>query len=114
MVTLAQVQAGASRYIETDIIEKIQGWQRWVIGAGASRILSRSTEIFNQLKNNTMIRMMGVIDETTDQIDIDAVYQEFSKQAERSAITFDVPLVGPLTLNKKDVDRLYQYIIEGM
>ena len=55
---------------------------------------------------------MGIIDEN-DQIDIDAVYREFSAQAQRGAITFDVPLVGPLTLGAGDVDQLYRYIIGG-
>lgn len=114
MVTLAQAQAGVGRYIEAEIISKIQGWQRWVIGAGASRALSRSTDIFNQIKDNGLIKMMGIIDDATGQIDIDALHQEFAKQAEHGAITFHVPLVGALTLDKQDVDRIYQYIIGGL
>lgn len=113
MITLAQLQAGVGRYIETEIISKIPGWQRWVIGAGVSRLLSRSTEVFNQLKESKLVQLLGVIDPATDQIDIDALYSEFAKQAQQSAITFDVPLVGALTLNAQDVDKLYQYIIGG-
>ena len=55
---------------------------------------------------------MGVIDEN-DQIDIDAIYREFAAQAQRGAITFDVPLVGALTLTAADVDKLYGYITGG-
>ncbi len=55
---------------------------------------------------------MGLIDEQ-DQIDIDAIYREFSKQAQRGAITFDIPLMGALTVNSGDIDRLYNYIIGG-
>lgn len=112
MVTLAQVQAGVEKYLETEILSKIPDWRKWLLGAGASRMLSRSTEIFNQLKTNPVVSAMGVIDEQ-DQIDIDAIYREFSKQAQRGAITFDVPLVGPLTLGAGDVDQLYRYIIGG-
>ena len=112
MVTLAQVQAGVEKYLETEILSKIPDWRKWVLGAGASRMLSRSTEIFNQLKTNPVVSAMGIIDEN-DQIDIDAVYREFSAQAQRGAITFDVPLVGPLTLGAGDVDQLYRYITGG-
>lgn len=112
MVTLAQVQAGVEKYLETEILAKIPGWQKWVLGAAASRMLSRSGEIFNSLKSNPVVSAMGIIDEN-DQIDIDAVYREFSAQAQRGAITFDVPLVGPLTLGAGDVDQLYRYIIGG-
>lgn len=112
MVTLAQVQAGVEKYLETEILSKIPGWQKWVLGAAASRMLSRSGEIFNQLKTNPVVSAMGVIDEQ-DQIDIDAIYREFSKQAQRGAITFDIPLMGALTVNSSDIDRLYNYIIGG-
>lgn len=112
MVTLAQVQAGVEKYLETEILSKIPGWQKWVLGAAASRMLSRSGEIFNTLKNNPVVSAMGVIDEQ-DQIDIDAIYREFSKQAQRGAITFDIPLMGALTVNLGDIDRLYNYIIGG-
>lgn len=112
MVTLAQVQAGLEKYLETEILSKIPGWQKWVLGAAASRMLSRSGEIFNTLKNNPIISAMGVIDEQ-DQIDIDAVYREFATQAQRGAVTFDVPFVGALTLTAADVDKLYGYIIGG-
>ena len=36
-----------------------------------------------------------------------------AKQAQRGAITFDVPLMGALTLNAADVDKLYSYIVGG-
>lgn len=112
MVTLAQATAGIERYLETEILSKIPGWQKWVLGAAAARMLSRSGEIFNTLKNNPVVSAMGVIDEQ-DQIDIDAIYQEFAAQAQRGAVTFDVPLVGALTLTAADVDKLYGYIIGG-
>ena len=112
MVTLAQATAGIERYLDTEILAKIPGWQKWVLGAAASRMLSRSGEIFNTLKSNPVVSAMGVIDEQ-DQIDIDAVYREFAAQAQRGAVTFDVPFVGALTLTTADVDKLYRYIIGG-
>ena len=32
------------------------------------------------------------------------------KQANKSAITFDVPMLGALTLNENDVDKMYEFI----
>ena len=75
-------------------------------------MLSRSGEIFNTLKSNPVVSAMGIIDEQ-DQIDIDAIYREFAAQAQRGAVTFDVPLVGALTLTATDVDKLYGYITGG-
>ena len=112
MVNLAQVQLGVEKYIENEIITKIVDWRKWVVGAGVSMALSRSTEIFNQIKDHPVVKVMGVIDDN-DMIDIDKLHAEFAKQAQRGAITFDVPLMGALTLNAADVDKLYSYIVGG-
>ena len=112
MVNLAQVQLGVEKYIENEIITKIVDWRKWVVGAGVSMALSRSTEIFNQIKDHPVVKAMGVIDDN-DMIDIDKLHAEFAKQAQRGAITFDVPLMGALTLNAADVDKLYGYIVGG-
>ena len=110
MVTLAQVRTGLEKYIEAEIISKIVDWRKWIVGAAASMALDKSTDIFNQLKENPMIKALGVID-NQDMIDIDRLHSEFAKQAQRGAITIDVPMLGALTLNAHDVDRLYQYIM---
>lgn len=112
MVTLAQVRMGAEKYIEAEILAKITDWRKWIVGAAASMALDNTTAIFNELKENPMVKALGIIDEQ-DNIDIDRLHAEFAKQAQKGAITFDVPMMGPLTLNAHDVDRLYQYITGG-
>lgn len=113
MVSLAQVQNGLVKYIDTEITPKIEGWQRWVFGAAISISLSKISNIFNALKENPFVKMLEVIDEN-DNIDIDVIYQEFRKQAQKSAITFNVPIVNlPLTLNSADIDKMYQLIKGG-
>lgn len=113
MVTLAQVQKGIGKYLDSEILPKITGWQKWVFGATLSLSLSKISNIFNTLKENAFIKMLDVVDED-DNIDIDTIYQEFRKQAQMGAITFDVPIVNlPLTLNVTDIDKIYHHIKEG-
>lgn len=112
MVNLAQVQTGIERYIDNEILARIPDWRKWVLGAGASRMLSRSTEIFNELKLNPIVTAMGVIDDQ-DMIDIDTIRAEFAKQAQRGAITFNIPLMGALTLDSGDIDKIYNAIVGG-
>jgi hypothetical protein len=112
MVTLSQVQNGIARYLDAEITPQINGWQKWVFGAMAGTAISKTTNIFNSLKNHPFIAMLEIIDEN-DMIDIDTLHREFSKQAQKGTITFAVPMIGPLTLNATDVDKLYQYIREG-
>ena len=112
MVTLNQVQNGIVKYLDAEITPNIIGWQKWVFGASVSIALSKITNIFNALKQNEFIKMLEILDEN-DNIDIDTLYREFYKQAQKGAITFTVPVVGAMTLNHTDVEKLYRYIIEG-
>ena len=112
MVTYNQVVNGMTKYIDQEIINKIQGWQRWALGAGAGIMMTKGANMFNTLKANPIIKMLDVIDEN-DMIDIDTIYTEIRKQAEKSPATFNAPMIGTITLTKDDVDKLYRLIKEG-
>ena len=112
MVTYNQVVNGMAKYIDQEIINKIQGWQRWALGAGAGIMMTKGANIFNTLKANPVVKMLDVIDEN-DMIDIDTIYAELRKQAEKGSATFDAPMIGTITLTKDDVDKLYRLIKEG-
>lgn len=112
MVSLNQVQNGLVRYLDNELCPMLSGWKKWTFGAMASLWMSNITGIFEKAKGNAVVQMLGVIDDG-DMIDIEKLYREFRKQAEKSPATFDLPVVGPLTINKDDIERLYRYIMEG-
>lgn len=113
MVTFQQVQAGITKYLDNEIVDQISGWQKWVVGAVSSIALTNSESIFDNLKSNKLIVMLGIID-VEDMVDIDVLHTEFKRQAKESgAITFNIPMIGTLTLNEGDVDKIYQYIKES-
>lgn len=100
---------GITKYIDTEIVDKISGWQKWIVGGAMGIALSNTTNVFNQIKNNEFIKMLGVIDKN-DKIDVDKIYAEIKKQAKKSAITFNAPIIGVLTLNEQDVNKIYEFI----
>lgn len=112
MVTYNQVVNGMTKYIDQEIINKIQGWQRWALGAGAGIMMNKGTNMFNAFKAHPVVKMLEVIDEN-GMIDIDTIYTELRKQAEKGSATFDAPMIGTITLTKDDVDKLYRLIKEG-
>ena len=112
MVTYNQVVNGMSRYIDQEIVNKMQGWQRWALGAGAGIMMNKGTNMFNAFKAHPVVKMLEVIDDN-DMIDIDTIYAELRKQAEKGSATFDAPMIGTITLTKDDVDKLYRLIKEG-
>ena len=104
-----RVLNGIAKYIDTEIVDKITGWKKWVVGSGIGIVLSNTTDVFNQLKNNDFVKMLNIIDKD-DKINIEKIYKEMKKQAKKGAVTFDVPMVGALTLNEQDVDKMYEFI----
>lgn len=112
MYEYSKVINGVANYIDTEIVDKITGWQKWVVGSGVGIALSNATNLFNQLKENEFIKMLGVIDKN-DKIDVDKIYKEMKKQAKKGSITFNAPMIGAVTLNEQDVDKLYNLIKEG-
>lgn len=112
MYEYGKILKGVAAYIDDEIIDKITGWQKWVVGSGIGIALSNTTGIFNTLKNNEFVKMLGIIDDD-DRVDIDKIYKEMKKQAQKGAITFTVPMIGVMTLNEHDVDKLYELIKEG-
>jgi hypothetical protein len=112
MVTYNQVVNGMHKYIDQEIVNKIQGLPRWGLGVVSGIALSRGANIFNTLKANPIVKMLEVIDEN-DMIDIDIIYTELKKQADKGTATFNAPMLGTITFTKDDVDKLYHLIKEG-
>jgi hypothetical protein len=102
------VIAGVSSYIDNEFINKIEGWQKWVVGVGSGLMLNNASNIFSQLKENPMIVTLGIINE--NKINTDLLYKEFKKQAQKGAISTNIPMIGVVTFNEEDVEKVYNNI----
>ena len=109
MYNYNQVISGIAKYVDTEIVNKIVGWKKWVVGSGLGIMLSSMTNVFNQIKTNEFVKMMGIIDEN-DNIDVEKIYVEMKNQAAKGPITFDIPMLGPVTLSEQDLDTMYRLI----
>ena len=58
MVAYNQVVNGMSKYIDQEIVSKMQGWQKWALGAGAGIMMTRGANTFNALKNHPIVKML--------------------------------------------------------
>ena len=112
MIPYTKVINGITRYIDDEIVNKLAGLQKWAVGTAAGIMLAKGTDMFNGLKTSPLIKSMGIINEN-DEVDVELIYRELKKQAQKGAVTFDIPLLGALTLNEQDVDKLYNKIIGG-
>lgn len=112
MVTYNQVVNGVSRFVDEEILNKIQGMSKIALGVGTGVMLRRGENLFNALKEQPLIKMLEIVDEN-DNIDIEIIYEELKKQMGNGSESFNVPMVGKITLTKDDVDKLYALIVEG-
>ena len=110
MYNFNKVLNGLSKYVDSEIVSKLNGWQKWVVGGGLGIYLSNANNIYHDLKEKEFVKMMGIIGEN-DEIDIDKIYHEMKKQAEKTSITFDLPFIGTITLNEQDIDKMYEHIM---
>lgn len=107
---LAQVQRGVERYISAEFLSKLSGVQKWVIDAAAAMYLTNAPAIFNSLKGNPLVSALDIVDEQ-DHIDVDKLYKHFKAAASKGPATMTIPILGAVTLNENDVDKLYNYIV---
>lgn len=112
MVHKSKVLYGIAAYIDDEIVAKMAGsWKAWVIGGAAGIAVSRADAIIAQLAENHVVKAMGLID--GENIDVETVFAELRKQAQKAPATIAVPLIGPITFGPTDVDSLYRHIMQA-
>lgn len=112
MVSVERVKRGVARYLDEEFTAKMSGWQKWVFGAGAAMYLENLGETVERLRKNELVKGLGILDETGN-IDTDKLRRYFVAEAQKGSATFDIPLIGRVTLNENDVERLYRCIEEA-
>jgi len=112
MVTKEQIKKGMARYLDMEIMPKLDGWKRWVFGAGATAYLDKTDKMFDLLRENQMLALLDLVDDD-DMIDLDVVYKAFRQQAEHCPANIALPLVGTFTFSVGDIDNLYSYILRS-
>lgn len=110
MYNYEKVVNGLTKYIDTEIVNKVPGWKRWILGSGIGIMMSNATNIFDQLKKNDFIKLLDLID-SNNNINVEIIYKELKKQAQKGSVNIELPMIGSFVLNEQDVDKLYNIII---
>lgn len=109
MVSLTKVINGMRIWLDTELIASMNGLNKWIVGAGLAMYLDNGANIFNELKQNEMVKALQIIDES-DMIDIDKIYNYLIKEAQKCPATFKIPYIGAITLHETDIEKLYSCI----
>lgn len=108
-VTIDQVKNGLAKYIDSEIVSKIDGLGKWLIPiAGASIISSKVEPMIKE--NKPMLVSLGYMYED-NLIDIDKVHQDIKRVAhDKGPIKEHFPIIGSITFSEADIDALRRYI----
>lgn len=108
MVPYIKFMEGVAKFIDNEITPKITGWQKWIFGAGSGIAMQKADKIFNELKTHPILKTLDIID--GDNVNVEILYNEFIKQADKGPVKIDLPMLGSLTLSRNDLEVLYNYI----
>lgn len=112
MVSMDKVKRGLARYLDEEFTSKMTGWQKWVFGAGAGMYIENFGSAAERLRSNELVKGLGIIDEAGN-VDVEKLHKYFRAEAQKGAITFTLPVVGAVTLNDADVEKLYNCIMQA-
>lgn len=109
MVHYSKVISGIVRYIDADILAKLNGSAaKWAAGAAIAIAARRAEQIYHEITKSPVVAALGLVD--GENVDIDTIYAEVLKQAQQGSATISLPLIGPITFGVADVESVYRYI----
>ena len=114
MVTLEQIKQGAARYVDISIHAPRAGARRYryTIRRYSLEIsihAPRAGASLSAIREHPAMKALGVFDEAGN-VDIDKIYACLKNEAAKGPVTTNIPLIGNVTLNEGDVDKLYTLI----
>jgi hypothetical protein len=112
MTELNRVTNGISKYLDTDITPKLSGWQKWAFSAAATAYLAHAPAIVSKARGIKALEPLQLFDDNNS-IDIEKIYKYIRPAAEKDSAVIDIPIIGRLTLNVNDVDRIYSCIMQS-
>ena len=106
-----QVIHGLVRFVDDELVPKMHGLNKWLFGTAAGIVASKGERVFHALREIELMHTLDIIE--GENINVDCIYKELIRQAEKGEIVIEIPMIGDIKLDHKDVEKLYKFIIEG-
>lgn len=110
MVTMQQVKNGLVKYIDTDVLPHLTGIKKLGLGVYTALAANNVVDLIEKYRDHPAVAVLDVID-TDGNVDIDKLYQAVAPQfANGEKQTISIPLIGDMTVDRTDLEKLYRYI----
>lgn len=110
MVTMQQVKNGLVKYIDTDVLPHLTGIKKLGLGVYTALAANNVVGLMEKYREHPAVAMLDVID-ADGNVDIDKLYQAVLPQfSNGEKQTIAIPLIGDMTVDRSDLEKLYRYI----
>lgn len=112
MIHYSRVISGAVNYIDSEIIAQMNGSLKgWGLGIVTGLMAKRAEQLFSELRQNPLLVSLGIVED--EMVDIEAIYAEALRMAQKGSATVNLPMVGAVTFRAADVESLYRHMMGG-
>jgi hypothetical protein len=115
MVSMNQIEAGVSRWLDRELMPKLptggayDGLKKAATVALALYAIKRGRAALDSLTHNSFLATIGAVDHEGN-IDIEDLAEEMKKQMPEAGLKVSVPMVGDMTFYRTDLDDMLRYI----
>lgn len=110
MASINQVQQGAARFVDNELVPAFAGVEKIVVGGAAALFIANMENIVKQYSTHPAVAILGVYKD--GDINVDALYQAFAPRFGEEKVPVKIPMIGSVKIGKTEIDKLYQYIKE--
>ncbi len=112
MVTYNQVITGITTYIDTEILPQITGFKKLALGVGSGIALKKADNVYKMIKDNKIIHALDLMDNNGN-INIELLKDELLEKMGEEKYPIDIPMIGTLKINKNDINKIYDLILNS-
>lgn len=108
-VTVQQISEGIGRYIDNELMPKVPGIRKWMLGVAG--IYAGKMVGDKIMENKALLTSAGIMSED-NMVEIDRFMPYMKKMADQSGpVTEHISVLGDITFDATDVEKLYTYIV---
>lgn len=113
MATILQVQRGFVNFVDNEVAVAFEGWQKAVVAGAAGLMAANLPNLVKAYGSQPIVAVLGVYDEKTGSVNIDALYNAFVPKLGNDKIPIPIPKIGTIRMGRDEIDLLMRYIKEA-
>lgn len=107
MISYDQAVKGIVRYVDSEMLPHMSGVKKIGLGTYAALAAKNAAQTLKAAADSPAVAITGAA--TSDGVDIDLLYSAVCERMDGN-VQMDIPMIGVFTVNRADVDKLYNYM----